>query len=134
MQLLDHVSISVLDMDAARPFYDAVMHALGAEKVYDRPDALGYGDRCTAAEDSHSYLSILESATFEPDSRRHWCFKAESRAQVRAFHQAGLRHGGTDEGAPGLRLHYHDLYYAAFLRDPSGNRLEAVCHRAEPEM
>ena len=59
MQLLDHVSITVHDLDAARPFYDAVMRALGADKVYDRPDALGYGERCGPGNSRHSYLSVF---------------------------------------------------------------------------
>ena len=63
------------------------------------------------------------------DARRHWCFKAASRAEVDAFHAAGLAHGGADDGAPGLRPHYHAHYYGAFLLDPFGNRIEAVCHR-----
>jgi catechol 2,3-dioxygenase-like lactoylglutathione lyase family enzyme len=129
--LLDHVSISVPDMHAARPFYDAVMAALGADKVYDRADALGYGVRCDAAEDAHSCLAVYASAQANLDPKRHWCFKATSRAQVRAFHQAGLAHGGKDDGAPGLRPHYHEHYFGAFLLDPFGNRVEAVCHKAE---
>lgn len=131
MQLLDHVSITVPGLGAARPFYDAVMRALGADKVYDRPDALGYGERCRPGSGQHSYLSVfaagaaVDAAT---GARRHWCFKAPSRAAVDAFHAAGLAHGGRDEGAPGLREHYHPHYYAAFLLDPAGNRIEAVCH------
>lgn len=128
MQLLDHVSVSVADIDAARPFYDAAMAALGADKVYDRVDALGYGARCDAQESGHSYLAVYASPAAGPDARRHWCFKAPSRAAVRAFHAAGLAHGGCDDGAPGLRPHYHASYYAAFLLDPCGNRIEAVCH------
>jgi catechol 2,3-dioxygenase-like lactoylglutathione lyase family enzyme len=133
MLLLDHVSIAVPSIDAARPFYDAVMAALGVAKVYDRADALGYGARCTAIEDFHSCLAVYESAEANLDPKRHWCFKATTRAQVRAFHQAGLRHGGRDDGGPGLRGQYHEHYYGAFLLDPSGNRVEAVCHRAEGE-
>lgn len=131
MFLLDHVSISVPAIDAARPFYDAVMTALGAAKVYDRADALGYGARCDATEDFHTYLAIYQSAGANFDDRRHWCFKANSRARVAAFHAAGLAHGGRDDGAPGLRPHYHADYYGAFLIDPFGNRIEAVCHRSE---
>jgi len=131
MQLLDHVSIAVSDLAVARPFYDAVMQALGADKVYDRPDALGYGVRCTAAEDFHSCLAVYESAEASFDGKRHCCFKATSRAQVSAFHAAGLAHGGKDDGAPGLRRDYHENYFGAFLIDPAGNRIEAVCHRAE---
>ena len=128
MQLLDHVSIAVSDIDAARPFYDAVMGALGADKVYDRADALGYGARCTADATQHSYLAVYAAPAASLDARRHWCFKAATRAAVRAFHTAGLAHGGRDDGAPGLRPHYHSSYYGAFLIDPCGNRIEAVCH------
>ncbi|MBO1113363.1 VOC family protein [Bordetella petrii] len=132
MQLLDHVSIAVPDLGAARPFYDAAMAALGAAKVYDRPDALGYGERCSATATQHTYLSVFLSAAPNTDARRHWCFKAASRAAVDAFHRAALQHGGRDEGAPGLRPAYHPHYYAAFIADPAGNRLEAVCHLPAP--
>lgn len=131
MFLLDHVSISVSDLDRARPFYDAIMAALGVEKVYDRPGALGYGVRCNSVEDNHSYLTVYESAGANTDTKRHWCFKAISRAQVSVFHAAGLAQGGVCDGPPGLREHYHAHYFAAFLLDPFGNRVEAVCHRAE---
>lgn len=131
MHLLDHVSIAVPDIDVARPFYDAVFAALGVSKVYDNADALGYGQRCDAADDAHSYLSILRSPAASADPARHWCFKAASRTQVEAFHAAALAHGGSDDGGPGLRPHYHPQYFAAFVRDPFGNRLEAVCHRPE---
>lgn len=131
MFLLDHVSISVRNLDHCRPFYEAIMAALGAEKVYDRPDALGFGFRCNAAEDSHTCLAVYSSETANTDSRRHWCFKAKSREHVRQFHAAGLRNGGEDDGAPGIRSHYHEHYFGAFLFDPEGNRIEAVCHRAE---
>ncbi|OZI18095.1 glyoxalase [Bordetella genomosp. 7] len=130
MQLLDHVSITVPDLQAARPFYDAVMVALGAVKVYDRADALGYGERSAAHAPGHSYFSVLQSPAWARDPRRHWCFKAPSRRAVDAFHRAGLAHGGHSEGAPGLRPDYHAHYYAAFLADPAGNRIEAACHLA----
>ena len=131
MLVLDHVSISVPGIDRARPFYDAVMAALHVAKVYDRPDALGYGVRCDDIEDFHSCLAVYESATANLDDKRHWCFKATTRAQVSTFHAAGLANGGKDDGAPGLRPHYHRNYFGAFLEDPFGNRVEAVCHRAE---
>lgn len=131
MQVLDHVSIAVADLDRARPFYDAVMTALGVDKVYDRADALGYGERCRAGNDHHTYLAVYASPGASGDDGRHWCFKAPTRAAVRAFHGRGIEAGGRDDGAPGLRPHYHDHYYGAFLRDPDGNRLEAVCHRVD---
>jgi catechol 2,3-dioxygenase-like lactoylglutathione lyase family enzyme len=130
MQLLDHVSIGVPDMDAARPFYDAVMEALGATKVYDRPEALGYGERCSSEDTRSSCLAVyLDPARIEVN-KRHWCFKATSREQVDAFFAAGLARGGRSDGEPGLRAHYHATYYGAFLFDPAGNRVEAVCHCA----
>jgi catechol 2,3-dioxygenase-like lactoylglutathione lyase family enzyme len=134
MLVLDHVSISVPSIAVARPFYDAVMAVLGVGKVYDRPDAIGYGVRCNAIEDFHSCLAVYESAEANLDSKRHWCFKATTRAQVRAFHAAGLAHRGKDDGPPGLRPQYHEHYFGAFLLDPFGNRIEAVCHRPETEV
>lgn len=107
------------------------MTALGADKVYERDDALGYGLRCSAEDDGHSYLTVLLSPHAVRDPRRHWCFKARSREAVRLFHAAGLAHGGSDDGAPGLRAAYHEHYFGAFLLDPEGNRVEAACHRAE---
>jgi catechol 2,3-dioxygenase-like lactoylglutathione lyase family enzyme len=131
MQLLDHVSIAVPDLLAARPFYDAIMTALGAVKVYDRPSALGYGERCNATDITSTYLAIYAQVGEIVENKRHWCFKAPSRRHVDAFFTAGINSGGRSGGAPGLRLDYHPDYYAAFLIDPAGNRVEAVCHAAE---
>lgn len=133
MRLLDHVSIAVRDLERARPFYDAVFQELKVVKVYDREDAIGYGERNRPHDDGHTYVSIYESATARADPRRHWCFRAPSAAAVRTFHAAGIAAGGADAGAPGLRPHYHPAYYAAFLTDPEGNRLEAVCHQGDDQ-
>lgn len=132
MQLLDHVSISVPDIDLARPFYDAIMAALGAAKVYDRPTALGYGERCNANDTASTFLAVYLDPAEIGASKRHWCFKAASRAQVDAFYEAGLATGGRSDGEPGLRQHYHGDYYGAFLVDPAGNRVEAVCNASVP--
>ena len=78
----------------------------------------------------HTYLSVYESAHASADPRRHWCLRAVSRVQVAAFHTAGLSAGGTSAGAPGLRT-YHPEYYAAFLLDPEGNKIEAVFHHGK---
>lgn len=128
MKLLDHVSITVRDLTLAKPFYRAVFGALGAEVAYDDDDAIGFGTRNGPDDDAHTYLSVLQSAAALADPRRHWCFRATSTDQVRAFHRAGLASGGSDGGAPGLR-DYHAGYYAAFLLDPEGNKLEAVYHK-----
>lgn len=129
MRLLDHVSITVRELKRAREFYVAVMSALGAQIAYERPDAIGFGTRNRSRDDSHTYLSVFESPSASPDARRHWCFRAASTTQVDAFHAAGLAAGGQSDGAPGLR-DYHPRYYAAFLLDPEGNKIEAVFHRA----
>ncbi|MDO9560850.1 MAG: VOC family protein [Bradyrhizobium sp.] len=126
--MLDHVSITVSDISAAERFYDAIMQALGVVKVGRREDFLGFGERACAAYPERVYIAIYLGPKPEPDSRRHWCFKARSRAQVDTFWHAGIAAGGTDDGSPGLR-DYHPSYYAAFLRDPDGNRIEAVCHQ-----
>jgi catechol 2,3-dioxygenase-like lactoylglutathione lyase family enzyme len=128
MQLLDHVSIGVPDLGKARPFYDSIMAILGATKVYDRVDALGYGERCTEDDMASTFLAVYLDSSKIGDNKRHWCFKALSRQQVDAFFTAGLLAGGRSDGEPGLRPHYHRSYYAAFLFDPAGNRVEAVCH------
>lgn len=128
-QQLDHVSITVRRLDAARPFYDAVLQALGLAKVGESDDALRYGTRNRAGDDGDACLTVRASPSMQPDDGRHWCLRAPDRAAVDAFHAAGVACGGRDAGAPGLRGHYHPHYYAAFLHDPDGNKLEAVCHR-----
>lgn len=128
--MLDHVSITVSDIRAAEKFYDAIMSALGVIKVGAREDWLGYGERARPENPERVYISIRKGANPDPAFGRHWCFKASTRDQVDAFWNSGVANGGADDGPPGLRS-YHPSYYAAFLRDPDGNRLEAVCHVAE---
>lgn len=130
--MLDHVSITVSDLVRAARFYDAVMAALRVPCVNRSEEAIGYGLRNRAGDDGHSYLSIRAARGPVRADRRHWAFRAPDRAAVLAFHAAGLAHGGRDDGPPGLRPHYHPHYYAAFLLDPDGNRVEAVCHHADP--
>jgi catechol 2,3-dioxygenase-like lactoylglutathione lyase family enzyme len=127
--MLDHVSIAVSDMQQAQRFYDAVMGALEVARVGVKDDWIGYGQRCTAEHPDGTYLAIQRGPPGPFVQARHWCFKAQSRAHVDAFWQAGIAAGGRDDGPPGLRPHYHPAYYAAFLMDPEGNRIEAVCHK-----
>jgi catechol 2,3-dioxygenase-like lactoylglutathione lyase family enzyme len=128
MLLIDHVSISVIKLSDCAKFYDAIMLALGCNKVYETHKSLGYGVRCTAGEENHSCLAIYESKNANIDDARHWCFKAGSRKAVDLFYENGINNGGRCGGAPGLREHYHANYYGAFLYDPFGNRIEAVFH------
>ena len=124
--MLDHLSITTGELDRAQRFYDATMSALGYPRVYRSERGIGYGERGAAG----GYISVYLSANVVPD-KRHWAFRAPSRAAVRAFHAAALAQGGRDDGSPGLRPDYSPTYYAAFVLDPDGNRIEAVCR--EPQ-
>lgn len=108
------------------------MQALGIPCVRRDATGAGYGLRNRPESDGHTYLSIVATRGGVVADNRHWCFRAPDRAAVDAFHAAALAQGGRDDGPPGLRPHYHPSYYAAFVLDPDGNRLEAVCHRASP--
>jgi len=123
--MFSHITIGIDDFARAEPFYDAVMAALGNPELirYDR--GKGYG-LPTGAK-----LFIGPPFNGEPATAgngTHVAFVAASRASVDAFHAAALAHGGTDEGASGVRPHYHLHYYGAYVRDPEGNKLQAVCH------
>lgn len=127
--MLDHVSITVNDLDRSQAFYDAVMAVLSVPCVYRDADMLGYGTRNRGGDDGHTYLTVRRSSGDAAADNRHWAFRAPDRAAVDAFHAAGLANGGSCNGPPGLRLNYHPSYYAAFLIDPCGNRIEAVTHQ-----
>lgn len=129
--MLDHVSITVSDMAAARRFYDAAFGALGVPCMGVEADWIGYGERCDTDHPGRSYLSIRIGPRPRETYGRHWCFKAPSRAAVDRFWRDGIEAGGIDDGPPGLRPDDHPSYYAAFLSDPDGNRVEAVCHRLD---
>lgn len=129
--MFDHLSITATDLDRAQRFYDAILSTLGVPRVNRRERAIGYGER-PRIDGAPCYLSIYLSDSVVADSR-HWRFRAPSRAAVRAFHAAALASGGSDDGPPDLRPHYAPDYYAAFVRDPDGNRLEAVTRRPEDQ-
>lgn len=121
--MFDHISIGVRDLARARTFYDAALTPLGLTLLSNSPDSLGYGDRS---------VGLWIGATDHPvpvDMRSglHICFAAESRADVDAFYSAALAAGGTDNGPAGPRADYGPDYYAAFVIDPDGYRLEAYC-------
>lgn len=123
--MIDHVSIGVRSVAASKRFYDAALQPLGYQCLSDSPESLGYGAKAPA---------LWVTATDRPvpaDNRSglHVCFSAPSRRSVDAFHSAGLASGGRDNGPPGLRADYGAGYYAAFLVDPDGYRIEA--HFAE---
>jgi catechol 2,3-dioxygenase-like lactoylglutathione lyase family enzyme len=123
--MIDHISIGVRDVAAARRFYDAALAPLGYKCLSEGEGSLGYGAKSVA---------LWISATKHPvpaDERSglHVCFGAPRRSAVDAFHAAALKAGGRDNGKPGLRTDYGGDYYAAFVIDPEGYRLEAYCGR-----
>ncbi len=124
--MLDHISIGVRDLTAARRFYDAVLAPLGYRCVFDFETALGYG-----AENAEFWLNATEHPV-SPDDRSglHFSFRAPTRASVDAFHATALNSGGRDNGAPGLRPDYGPGYYAGFVYDLDGYRIEAHCAEA----
>lgn len=124
--MLDHVSIGVRDIAATRRFYDAVLAPLRYTCLSDGADSLGYGGEGVGFWISRSARPVPA----DDRSGLHFCFKADSRAAVDAFHAAALAAGGRDNGAPGLRPDYGADYYAAFAVDPDGYRIEAYCGRA----
>jgi catechol 2,3-dioxygenase-like lactoylglutathione lyase family enzyme len=121
--MLDHISIAVRNIKAAERFYTALLTPLGLSKLREWPDAaVGYGKKYP-----EFWINCRPAmAPLAADSGAHVCLRAASTSAVDAFHAAALAAGGTSDGAPGPRTEYNDRYYAAFIRDPDGNRVEAV--------
>lgn len=126
--MLDHVSLGVSDVGRSRRFYDAVLRPLGIARIVDF--GAGRGSDYGAAPGSLGvqFTITAESGVVAPYPGVHLCFRAPDREAVHAFHAAALASGGRDDGPPGPRPHYHADYYAAFVLDPDGHRIEAVCH------
>ncbi|WP_426745067.1 VOC family protein [Myxococcus faecalis] len=120
--LLGHLSFGVRDIARAIAFYDAALAPLGYTRVWSSERSAGYGPE---GEGDTLALFLRPEAT-PPGDGFHLAFNAPSREAVDAFHAACLNHGGKDQGAPGLRPHYSDTYYACFVTDPDGHKLEAV--------
>jgi catechol 2,3-dioxygenase-like lactoylglutathione lyase family enzyme len=121
--MLNHVSIGVSDIARTKRFYDAVLQPLGYRCLSDGVDSLGYGSEVVAL-----WIGAAKHPVpADEASGLHFCFTAPTRQSVNAFHAAALRHGGRDNGRPGLREDYGADYYAAFVVDPDGYRIEAYC-------
>lgn len=125
--VFDHVSIGVADLERAAAFYDAALAPLGLAPLWRAARAVGYGPPGYAAEAPFAVV-LGEAEARAPGRGAHLAFVAPDRHAVDRFHAAALAHGGTDEGAPAIRAHYDAGYYAAFVRDPDGHRVEAVVH------
>jgi len=127
--MLDHVSLGVQNLERSRRFYDAALRPLGLVRTVDfQGRGSDYG---AMAGQLGVEFTITVEQNVVPLVGMHLCFRAPDHAAVRAFHAAAMAAGGEDYGVPGLRLEYHTDYYAAFVLDPDGHRVEAVCHAPE---
>ncbi len=126
--MYSHATVGTNDPERSKTFYDATMAALGHGCFYSDGGYNAYG---AEERDQFWVMPPFDKKPATPGNGVHIAFIAPSRAHVDAFHAAALAHGGSDEGAPGLRLHYHPNYYGAYVRDPDGNKLQAVCHNPE---
>ncbi|MCL2429904.1 MAG: VOC family protein [Alphaproteobacteria bacterium] len=119
--MLDHVTIGVIDLERSRRFYDLALVPLGIERLHDEGGACsGYGIR------PKPFFWVGRQST--PQTSVHVAFAARDRATVARFYEAALAAGGIDNGRPGIRPGYHPNYYGAFVLDPDGHNIEAVCH------
>lgn len=127
--MIDHTGVAVSDFERSKAFYQRALAAIGYGLLMELPASVtGSADVAGFGEPPKPDFWIHGGAPNQPPI--HVAFRAVSRAQVDAFHQAALAAGGTDNGAPGLRPHYHPHYYGAFVLDPDGHNIEAVCHEA----
>jgi catechol 2,3-dioxygenase-like lactoylglutathione lyase family enzyme len=124
--MIDHLSLGVSDLARAGAFYDAVLATLGYVRVLTHERALGWGT-VGARDETFAILAAGEGAK-APGEGCHIAFSAPHRQAVHSFHSVALQQGAMDEGVPGPRPKYGPGYYAAFVRDLDGYRLEAVCH------
>ena len=123
--MIDHVSVPVADLGRAATFYDAVLATVGLVRRKERTGAIGYGPAARAAPVFWILAAGEEHAN--PGVGLHVSFEARDRASVDAFHATALRQGGRDAGAPGPRPQYTQPFYGAYVLDPDGFKIEAVC-------
>ena len=125
--MFDHLSLGVTDLDRSAAFYDAALAALGYVRLTQNARHVSYGPEGFTGEPPFAILAAGAEAS-APGRGFHLAFTARSREAVDRFHAAAVRAGAIDEGGPGIRDNYNPGYYAAFVRDLDGHRLEAVLH------
>jgi catechol 2,3-dioxygenase-like lactoylglutathione lyase family enzyme len=122
LTMIDHISVSVSDLDRSAEFYETVLGALGYQKLETRPATIAFGKKYPEFWINHRpWMKKVED-----DSGMHIALRASSQEMVDTFHAVALKAGGTSDGEAGLRPQHGEGYYAAFIRDPDGNRIEAV--------
>lgn len=128
--MIDHIGIEVSDISVARRFYTKALAPLGITPLMEYEGSVGFGS--DLGKGPRPYLWLNERGR-EPVRGAHIALRARTLEQVHEFHAAALAAGGTDNGAPGPRPHYHASYYAAFVLDPDGNNVEAVSYAYSEE-
>jgi catechol 2,3-dioxygenase-like lactoylglutathione lyase family enzyme len=125
--MIDHISVGVSDLQRSAIFYEAALGALGLARLVTRPRTIGFGKAYP-----EFWINLREGMPHVPqESGVHFCLRAKTTVEVDAFHAAALSAGGASDGAPGIRPHDRVRYYAAFVVDPDGNRIEAVTFPAD---
>ena len=125
--MIDHISVGVSDLERSARFYEATLAPLGLSRVVTRPSTIGFGKNYP-----EFWINLRAGMTrVPPESGTHICLRARTTGDVDAFHAAALKSGGRSDVAPGIRPHDRVKYYAAFVIDPDGNRIEAVTFPAE---
>ena len=127
--MLDHITFGVTDFERSTAFYDRAFAPLDLKRLFDVPLEHSGGVRATGYGDSRPWFWIAEQDATK--GKLHIALRAKTRTEVDAFYAAALAAGGRDNGAPGIRAHYHPNYYGAFVLDPDGHNIEAVCHSAQ---
>lgn len=127
--MLDHIGVDVSDIGKSRAFYEAALRPLGYRVIQQLTAEQSGGNNIVMFGIEAPDFVIAEDKA--PGLGNHFAFRAETRAAVNAFHAAALKAGGKDNGTPGLRPNYGPNYYAAFVYDPDGFNIEAVCHAPE---
>ena len=123
--MFSHVTVGTNDLARARRFWVAAMGALDIPLLFETADFIAFGEETGPK----TFVGpAFDGRAAAAGNGGHLAYLARTRTAVDAFHAAALTHGGSDEGAPGLRPHYHANYYGAYVRDPDGNKLQAVCH------
>lgn len=128
MGTLDHIGLQVSDYDKLTAFYEKALAPLGISIIMRIPEEAGVKGAGFGADGKPDFW-VSEGGCTTP--HLHLCFVAKNRAAVDAFYAAAMAAGGTDNGPPGIRAHYHPNYYGAFVLDPDGHNIEACCHRPE---
>lgn len=128
--MIDHIGFSVVDYAKSKAFYSKALAPLGYEFIFEVPKEFtgGVGAGGFGVPPKPDFW--IDGAG-KPSPKLHVCFRAKSRAVVDAFYKAAIAAGGRDNGPPGLRPHYHEHYYGAFVFDPDGHNIEACCHDPE---